>query len=276
MRHEHPNKARMDEIQANLNSHPGSVAWRRWVTLRRSSAALYGNIAELRALLEAPNSNFLLGGQLAGNMHPEVQRRFNDELDRRLLNFGSSASALVDISRRILGDYGGTDFFEEYERRRAPLSEHPAPRFLRDLRNFLQHFGVAPIGFRMSRTDEGTYEFHVLLARDALLGWEKWSADVKQYLIDGPKQIPLLALVTDYGAMVRELYDWVFSQFELLHTDDVAGANALIGEYNRALTGREEWEREGMRVRPGPGPAPTAGVDVSEPDHPHEARQASS
>lgn len=246
MKHEHPNKQRMEEIRSALDAHPGSVAYRRWDTLRRSLTALYGNLGELQGLLLAPTTNFLLAAQLAGNMHLHVQRRFTDELDRRLLNFGSSAHALVDISRRIVGLYEGTAFLDEYEERRQPLS-CDAPRFLRDLRNFLQHYSVAPLRYQIELpTGQPPHRFNLDLDRDALLRWDGWSSGVRRYLETGPEYVPILEHVADYAAKVRSLYDWVMAQFVVLHTDDVEAANVLVTDYNRALTGRDDWERENL------------------------------
>jgi hypothetical protein len=251
MKHEHPNKQRMEAIRAALNAHPGSVAYRRWDTLRRSLTALYGNLGELGGLLAAPATDFLLAAQLAGNMHPDVQRRSTDEIDRRLLNFGSSAYALVDISRRIVGGYEGTVFFDEYERRRLPLS-YDAPRFLRDLRNFLQHYSVAPLRYQIELpTGQPPHRFNLDLDRDALLRWDGWSGSVSRYLETGPEGVPIPEHIADYEAKVRALYDWVMAQFEVLHAEDIDAANVLVTDYNRALTGREDWEREDFgRVRP--------------------------
>jgi hypothetical protein len=105
----------------------------------------------------------------------------------------------------------------EYERRNAIVTELDESRFLRDLRNYLLHFGVAPLlqTLTFGRGEEAE-AFHHLLKLNAarLLEHDKWSSRSKRYLGGFPERDgPVLRDdVVVYATAMQDLYLWLFAQ----------------------------------------------------------------
>jgi hypothetical protein len=156
--------------------------------------------------------------QISGHDTPET-REFWDEVDQRLHNFVSSAIGLVDHTRRLTKYFAPDvpDTVAEYERRNASVFDLDEASFLRDLRNYLLHFGVAPLLQTMSfnrREDGDTFDHLLKLNAARLLEHDKWSAQSKRYLggfadRDGPV---LRDDVVVYASAMQELFSWLFAQ----------------------------------------------------------------
>jgi hypothetical protein len=97
-------------------------------------------------LLNAPDNGTFFALQLMGDAH-EATGSFWEELEQRLHNQLSISVSHVEHMRRLL-DYYATDFpaiSAEYGSRNAGISEMNETAFLRDLRNYLLHYGAPPI-----------------------------------------------------------------------------------------------------------------------------------
>jgi len=79
--------------------------------------------------------------------HSTETAEFWDEVDQRLHNELASAVSLVDHTRRLLTHFESDvpDVVASYRERNAGVMALNETRFLRDLRNYLLHYGVAPI-----------------------------------------------------------------------------------------------------------------------------------
>src|SRR5690349_3094716 len=112
-----------------IELHPGKRAHDRWSNLRLTFQGIYqANRKQLINLMDAPNHNGKLLEELWQNVRPQtVKEAYQDELLKAFYNYISSASSLVDHSRRFIKEYTSTDFSLEYDRRRevvASTKEH--------------------------------------------------------------------------------------------------------------------------------------------------------
>ena len=118
----------------------------RWEVVRRSWSIFVRNTTELVSILSLPTTNMVVSLQLMGDDH-EATSLFWEELDQRLHNQLSSAVSLVDHTRRLL-DYYEDDcptMVTAYKDRNTLVTEMREASFLRDLRNYLLHYGVPPV-----------------------------------------------------------------------------------------------------------------------------------
>ena len=107
--------------------------------------------------------------------------------------------------------------------------------FVRDLRNYLLHYGVAPVIQTLNLhqiEEEGVTQHSIKLSAERLLEWPKWTKRSKDYLLsfvdrDGPT---LKDDVTAYSDAMFELYSWFFTKRLLINNDQSA--------LNRFRTGR--------------------------------------
>jgi hypothetical protein len=192
----------------------------RWEVVRRSLIVFRRNTTELIDLLNIPANDIAFSLQLMGDDR-ETTDPFWDELDQRLHNQLASAVSLVDHARRLLKYYESDipTLDEEYRRRNAIITEMNETAFLRDLRNYLLHYGAPPI---IQTLNLGSTHGHaVKLSAARLLEWPKWSARSNAYLSsfagsDGPV---LGRDVVAYANAMSDLFTWLFQQRQAVHND---------------------------------------------------------
>jgi len=234
---------RLAELRAAIAAHPGAQAHSAWEELRRMVELNRRNTLELQHLLESARSNFDLAVELIQNVGPEHKRvEFYAQLDQRLHNMLSSATTLVDHTRRLIQKYEGSDLASEFELRNTAVKNAQVSQFLRRFRNYLLHVGMAPLGATLSMKNvqggtAGHFESKVELEVLVLLRWDDWTAGSLAYMHSAGDKIDLYDAVRDYAALTDELTAWLFTRFESLHGKDVNAINELIGEYNQILSG---------------------------------------
>lgn len=207
---------------------------------------------ELVQLLRAGETQETLIVELLQNVRePVVRREFMAQLDQRLHNMLAGAVSLVDHTRRIISTYPQTGFSREFEAKNGLVVEQSVSQFLRRFRNYLLHYGQAPITLKGSLAPDLTGE--VLLDCADLLKWDGWTAKSRAFLDANRDGIRLGDACVEYEKLMRGLYEWIFFQFESLHVHDTAQLNELVKARNLTLTGglygtEEEWRHFIARV----------------------------
>lgn len=194
----------------------------RWEVVRRSWAVFGRNTKELIDLLNIPATNRAVALQLMGDDR-EASRPFWEALDQRLHNQLASAVSLVDHTRRLLAYYRNDvpAMVAEYERRNLSIMEMNETAFLRDLRNYLLHYGSPPVIQTLQLGPGGVTGHSVKLSAAFLLGWNEWKASARRYLSsfaerDGPV---LWQVVAAYAKAMSDLVMWLFEQRQVVNRD---------------------------------------------------------
>jgi hypothetical protein len=205
--------------------------WGRWVkggnehwdVVRRSWSVFVRNTTELVDLLKKPTADIGLALQLV-SPDPRVGTPFWEELDQRLHNQVASAGSLVDHTRPLTEYYRAdtAEMVTEYESRNGRIMEMNEAAFLRNLRNYLLHYGVPPVVHTLSlgpKTRSGPTGHVVKLSAAHLLKWSQWSAQSRGYLSSFPdRDGPVLGqVVADYGNAMSELYTWLLDQRQVVN-----------------------------------------------------------
>jgi hypothetical protein len=162
----------------------------RWDVVRRSLSVFTLNTNELMDVLNRPRADPALALRLLNDDAGEETLPFWDELDQRLHNPLSSAVSLIDHTRRLL-NYYEADFptvVADHEARNATIREMNETAFLRDLRNYLLHYGAAPVmqSIRLGTSEGSAIGYSVKLSPRRLLEWDKWSPTSRTYLSSFP------------------------------------------------------------------------------------------
>jgi hypothetical protein len=189
----------------------------RWEIVVRSWGVFQRNTTELVNLLKGPATNLALSLTLFGDQS-KATAGFWEELDQRLHNELAGAVTLVDHTRRLT-DYYDEDapaLVEEFERLNAEVVGMDETVFLRRLRNYLLHYGVAPIvqTQSLSMTEGGMTGHSIKLGAEHLLKWDGWSTQAKQYLARFPERDgPVIGVVVvAYANAMSRMYTWLFEQ----------------------------------------------------------------
>lgn len=213
--------------------------------VQRSWRVFARNAAELVALLHSVESNVVASLRLmqdSGTGDDEVDKfhqEFWDAVDQRLHNLVSSAVSLVDHTRPLVDFYEyEPGFREEFKTRNEIVARSPRASFLRRLRNYLLHYGMAPL-VRTMRLETTTAEewdhLMVQLSGDGLLGWDGWNRTQREFISSFEGGPPLREICRAHADDMRALYAWLFGQFQRLH---------VPGEVPRHLReGRADWIR---------------------------------
>ena len=198
----------------------------RWHVVRRSYTVFARNTTELIELLKIPATNIAFSLGLMGDDQEAMP--FWQELDQRLHNQLASAVSVVDHTRRLV-KYDKPDFptmVEEYEKRNQGVTEMNEAAFLRDLRNYLLHYGAAPVIQSLGLgqiNDVGMTGHSVKLSSASLLEWDKWNARSRGYLSTfADRDGPVLGKdAVAYANAMGELFRWLFEQRQAVN----GGAN---------------------------------------------------
>lgn len=134
----------------------------------------------------------------------------NREVGRVFFNWLCAVTALVDHTRGgviPVFEAAGAPFVAEYDARRAALNE-PSLLMVRELRNYATHSALPVIfsSLRHSRSRPPTAT--VFLGVESLRNWNRWSAQVRPYVMSLGEDIEVRLLVESYAAAVDGLYSW--------------------------------------------------------------------
>lgn len=206
---------------------------RSWEIFRR-------NASELLTLLKSAENDrvaaFKIMGllsQVTGEDEGEFQTEFWARLDQRLHNMVSSAISLVDHTRPLARFYEHeAEFSHEYLERNKRVAELPVTAFLRRLRNYLLHYGLAPTAhsFRFGNdqdSGEGWDQFEIHLSGEGLLHWPDWTAANREFISSFEPGPSLRRLAEEYYTEMASLYKWLSGQYERLHQAGVPPAHLL-------------------------------------------------
>ena len=200
----------------------------RWDVVQRSWNVFALNTTDLVGLLNIPATNIAQSLLLMGDDR-QAAAPFWAALDQRLHNQLASAVSLVEHTRRLVTFYGddAPKMVAEFTARNATVADLEGSVFLRDLRNYLVHYGLAPIVQSLSlgpSDGSGSTGHSVKLSAVGLLGWAKWRAISREYLArfpdrDGPV---LIEVVVEYANEMSGLYTWLLQQRAVVMRTDNA------------------------------------------------------
>lgn len=226
-----------DEIEAELAGHPGKIAHDEWKNLARTFYDIYQkNRKELIALFEEPSKNDELSMELFQNVHPQaVKEAYTNEVLRSLFNYLSSLSSLVDAGMRLEGKYNG-DQLASYHAQKAIIIGSDINAFFGKLRNYIQHYGIPPLGWSIQLHEQTYNSCTYYLSNSKLLAWDGWNSQAKSYI--GDQDIDLLKAVTEHGEMIDRAYNTLLSLFPAIHAEDTKSYNELMHKRNDILSGK--------------------------------------
>ncbi len=226
-----------DEIEAEIARHPGKIAHDEWQDLGRIFYDIYQkNRIELVKLLEEPSKNEELSVELMQNVRPPtVREAYTNEVLRSIFNYLSSLSSLVDTGMRLTAKYSDEQM-ADYNKRKVVVISSDVNAFFNKLRNYIQHYGVPPLGWTIRLNDDKPNDCTYFLPKDKLLVWDGWKSKAKSYITKG--DIDLLESIKTHGAMIDDAYNTLLNLFPDIHGADIDAVNALMHRRNDILSGK--------------------------------------
>lgn len=213
--------------------------------VQRSWTVFSRNANELVGLLHAVETDAVASLRLMqdfGSGDEELDRfhrEFWKTLDQRLHNLVSSAFSIVDHTRPLVTFYEDEPAFQdEFKAKNDVVARSPRASFLRRLRNYLLHYGVAPLMQTMSLGPTTSAEWdhlQIKLSARGLLAWSGWNQVQRQFLESFDGGPPLREVCVAYADDMRDLYTWLFQQHPALHVPAVPPPHLTEG--------RADWVR---------------------------------
>ncbi|HEC88780.1 MAG TPA: hypothetical protein ENI52_05640 [Thermoplasmata archaeon] len=171
-----------------------------------------------------------------------------DEINRLFHNYLASVYSLDNHTRIFYRILFNEQLNEEFKRFKNLNKEHK--QFLRELRAFIQHYGLfSPIAWMNRRTiyderGEGVDQYLLLekrkllaLDKKFLLGWRGWDNGVKKYIEGYEESIDLEVLINEYQKSTKEIYDRLYKKVIEIYSKKYPEMKKLISEIEKRRIG---------------------------------------
>lgn len=136
-------------------------------------------------------------------------------LNTRILNYMMSVKTLLDHMETSINRRYGKDSTEFVEFKTLAANEFDSKfsyRFMYKLRNFVQHCGMPPLSYTISKSLDETsstlsVELIVYFMRDELIrGFSKWGAKVKVDLTQMDESFPIMPIFNEHINSILKVY----------------------------------------------------------------------
>lgn len=227
--------AEYERLTAALDEHAGTVADGMIRDVIRAFQTWHHRANELRSLLHHGETDVMMQAELMQNMHaPTARDEYIRALDSTISAYLAAMGALIDVARRVAKSLPD-DFNAEYLSRLQVVRAIDGVSVLRDLRNYMLHYGSAPWHFSGTVSAAGMRARVGLASRD-LRRWSAWTAPSKTYL-KNHDVVHLIQIVTPYENAMVPLFEWFAADFYRHKQPDLDAANDLVREVNLHLSG---------------------------------------
>jgi hypothetical protein len=160
-------------------------------------------------------------------------KRWLEEVDRRLHNVVAAVHTVIDHTRVLSEElYGLGGISPEYNERKTRLGNTPVVRFVKELRQFFQHWRL-PAVVHIESSSAGKLSRKIALKRDELLEWDRWTRPARSFIEQSGKDIEIGPVVSQYLARVREFNLWFADHQAVFHAAEYAFLNAKLAEIAR-------------------------------------------
>lgn len=150
---------------------------------------------------------------------------FQKEFLRLLHNYLASIFSLIEHTRKFCKDLNNQEFEKNYRIELKELKINNCIRFLKDLRTYTQHYKLpfvsATFSFKATSPKKGTVKQKLILHKNGLLEWEKWSSESKEYMKKYGEKIDLKLIVSQYQQLITRFYKHVYKRVIELYSEEI-------------------------------------------------------
>lgn len=158
-----------------------------------------------------------------------------EEIMRRLHNFVAAVLSLIDHARVMTNELYSKQEFPDYKSEvESRFVKNPLAQFVKDLRQYAQHYKLPGVDFKMRMTD-GVLFRNLILRKQDLSKFAGWSSAAKRYLLNAPSEIDLREVVESYAEVVRDFYAWMGERQTQIHAGDIAAVEEKKTAARRAM-----------------------------------------
>lgn len=210
-------------LREELNS---SKEYKRIQKVRRftSSQEIFrGNYRELESLFKKHNKINLFTISSTKEKRKDF-RRIQNEIIRCLHNFISSSFSLLENSRSHYNSiYKKHNLIIEYEKEvKIRFENNPITTFIKDLRNFIQHYRFPSISTNtfVSVNNKSEYKTELIFRTKDLLDFKNWSKQSKDFIKINSKEIRIEVLLGNYYKQIYAFHNWFNNEQSKIFKED--------------------------------------------------------
>jgi hypothetical protein len=235
--HEHPNKAEVERLEAEIQRHPGTAAMQTFTEASGALVTWQKNSADLTALLRYGETDAEMVSELmrnAGDTGP--RENYLRALDLHIQDFAQSLVALIDRSGRILQQDASAPFVAAYEVRNSTVRALDGAGFIIELGSYLLHHANSPFSLSGRLIPEPAYAEVALDAATLLAGIE-WTASTSTYIEAHPDGVRLSLILPAYVHEMNHGIIELLDDYGEFHESEFSERNELVRQRNLALAG---------------------------------------
>lgn len=187
------------------------------------------NFKELKHHLEIHN-NPQVSLKLMSQDNRELLHQYQKEITRLLHNYIASSLSLIDHTRIHYRElYGNNNLFPEYQEKiNEHFVNHPLSSFIKDFRQYIQHFSMPSISSRL-KFERGAPDFDISIriSVESLNKFSGWKSKSKEFIKSLDEDFDLLEIVVAHESHVKEFYEWFMSKQHKIHKSDYEKVNGI-------------------------------------------------
>lgn len=152
---------------------------------------------------------------------------FQLEFLRLFHNYLAGIFSLIEHTRAFCINLNNTPFSIFYEKEKEKLKLNGCVFFLPELRIFTQHRQLPLVNatFEFTTTNmknrEGISEQNLVLSKEDLFEWTKWSKETQEYLEEFEKEINLKEVTTEYQSLISAFYKNIRQQILAIYSKEI-------------------------------------------------------
>lgn len=205
---------------------------------------LYKKIRRVRIILYSIRQNYIALNKSFANFHKEgivsefwsnespfVKENTRKRITTNVLNYLSSASAIIDITRDLSKKELSETKLHEYESLiKEKFVENPEFRFLRKLRNYILHYDHLDVGVNFTWTIKTGKSTKTYLTVEKLLEWNGWTDNDIRFLEKHEKQIDIEPIIVRYQEVFMDVQNQLFINILGTHSSELKKLVTIMEE----------------------------------------------
>jgi hypothetical protein len=191
---------------------------------KSESFQLYRKLRKSRLILYPLRHNFISLTKSFNNFHlresdpkfwnnltPHLRWNTQKRITTDILNYLSSASSIVDISRKLAREELSSSELEEYNQMiNREFVQDVEFMIIKKLRNYILHYSLLDVGVFSNWNWETGKSKNTFLFPEKLLNWDNWNTREKEYLQSKGERLDVEPIINRYHNKFIETQNILF------------------------------------------------------------------
>lgn len=174
------------------------------------------------------------------NSTPFLRWNIQKRITTDILNYLSSASSIIDVSRNFSRKELDKGSLEEYELLvKMKFVDNIEFSVLRKLRNYVQHYSLLDVGLNANWNYQTGKTTQTYLSTTILLGWKDWNSEERKFIQSHGEKIDIEPMIHKYQRVFMIIQDEL--HLRVLRT--------YVTEISKLVLEMEELYQKGLELK---------------------------